>query len=126
MKYRAGLFWWEVGKFNTLDVKPRLPMLIQLMEGLLSIPLSNTNSDRDFSILRRYTDQRSNLNQSTIIYSSYDYETLMIVVMTRSCTRNFCHKATRANNNLKSNLGCAETFIIILIFYWGEPERAPH
>ena len=38
------------------------------MAGLLTIPASNADSERGFSMLRKiHTDQRSNLNQSTII-----------------------------------------------------------
>ena len=38
------------------------------MMGLLTIPASNADSERGFSILRKiHTDQRSNLSQSTII-----------------------------------------------------------
>ena len=38
------------------------------MSGLMSIPVSNADSERGFSILRKiHTDQRSNLDQSTIV-----------------------------------------------------------
>ena len=38
------------------------------MAGLLSIPVSNADSERGFSMLRKiHTDQRSNLDQSTIV-----------------------------------------------------------
>ena len=68
MKPRAGTFWWEVGKMKTLDGKIRFEKLFILMTSLLSIPASNADSERGFSMLRKiHTDQRSNLDQSTII-----------------------------------------------------------
>ena len=54
------------------------------MAGLLSIPVSNANSERGFSILRKiHTDQRSNLSQSTII-------ALMSIKFNSDCC---CHDA---------------------------------
>ena len=68
LKQRAGTYWWEVGQMVTAEGKPRFPCLYKLMVGLLTIPASNADSERGFSILRKiHTDQRSNLNQSTII-----------------------------------------------------------
>ncbi len=67
-KPRPGPFWWEVGKMKTLLGESRFPKLAKLMAGLLSIPCSNADSERGFSILRKiHTDQRSNLDQSTLI-----------------------------------------------------------
>ncbi len=44
------------------------PALCMLVMGLLSIPASNADSERGFSILPKiHTDQRSSLKQSTII-----------------------------------------------------------
>ena len=64
----AGLFWKGVNHLRTLDGQPRFGKLDQLMAGLLSIPCSNADAERGFSILRKiHTDQRSNLNQSTIV-----------------------------------------------------------
>ena len=52
----------------TIYGQPRFPSLYKLMIGLLTIPASNADSERGFSVLRKIrTDQRSNLNQSTII-----------------------------------------------------------
>ena len=63
-----GKYWWEVSKIVTLHGQPRFPLLFKLMAGLLTIPASNADSERGFSMLRKiHTDQRSNLNQSTII-----------------------------------------------------------
>ena len=68
MKPRIGLFWSEVGKMTTLDGQPRFKHLHKLMAGLLSIPVSNADSERGFSMLRKlHTDQRSNLHQSTLV-----------------------------------------------------------
>ena len=68
MKPRAGSFWWGVGKIKSFSGEPRFPNLSKLMAGLLSIPCSNADSERGFSILRKiHTDQRSNLDQTTIV-----------------------------------------------------------
>ncbi|SMN12557.1 hypothetical protein SPBRAN_1766 [uncultured Candidatus Thioglobus sp.] len=67
-KPRAGVFWHEVSKIRALDGVRRFPSLTNLMAGLLSIPSSNADSERGFSILRKiHTDQRGSLKQSTII-----------------------------------------------------------
>ena len=53
---------------KTLDDKERFPLLFKLMAGLLSIPSSDADSERGFSVLRKmHTDQRSNLDLSTIV-----------------------------------------------------------
>ena len=52
MRAKAGLFWSEIGKMVTLDGQPRFSLLHRLMAGLLSIPVSNADSERGFSILR--------------------------------------------------------------------------
>ena len=63
-----GPFWWEVGKMKTFNGEPRFPKLYELMAGLLSIPCSNADAERGFSVLRKvHTDQRASLSQSTII-----------------------------------------------------------
>ena len=68
MRPKAGLFWLEFEKITTFDEgKPRFNFLHKLMSGLMPIPVSNADSERGFSILRKiHTDQRSNLDQSTI------------------------------------------------------------
>ena len=67
-KPRAGTFWWEVSKMKTLDGEERFPFLTRLMAGLLSIPISNADSERGFSILRKiHTDQRPSLKQDTLV-----------------------------------------------------------
>ncbi len=50
------------------DGEPRFPLLVRLMSGLMSIPASNADSERGFSMLRKvHTDQRPTLKQSTIV-----------------------------------------------------------
>ena len=67
-KPRAGKFWLEVSKLRTLDGRLRFGSLYRRMSGLLSIPCSNADSERGFSLLRKiHTDQRSSLDQSTIV-----------------------------------------------------------
>uniref|UniRef100_A0A1X7SHY9 HAT C-terminal dimerisation domain-containing protein n=1 Tax=Amphimedon queenslandica TaxID=400682 RepID=A0A1X7SHY9_AMPQE len=51
MKPKTGFYWSEVGKIKTLDGKPRFLKLFHLMAGLLTIPVSNADSERGFSIL---------------------------------------------------------------------------
>ena len=66
-KPRAGVFWMEVGKLKTLDGELRCPSLFRLMAGLLTIPASNADSERGFSMLRKiHTDQRPSLKPETI------------------------------------------------------------
>ena len=51
-----------------ISVLISVPRPFHLMAGLLTIPTSNADAERGFSILRKiHTDQRSNLSQSTII-----------------------------------------------------------
>ena len=52
---RSSLFWTEVGKMTTLDGQPRFKLLHKIMAGLLSIPVSNTDSECGFSMLLKYT-----------------------------------------------------------------------
>ena len=74
----AGYFWWVVGNIKTLSGEPRSSKLHQLMAGLLTIPCSNADAERGFSVLRKvHTDQRASLSQSTII-------TLMSIKMNNS------------------------------------------
>ena len=56
-----------VSKLETLDGEVRSHCLVKLMTGLLTIPVSNADSERGFSILREiYTDQRPSLSQETL------------------------------------------------------------
>ena len=67
-KPHPGAFWQNIAQMRALDGKQRFPLLSKLMAGLLSIPSFNADSERAFSMLRKiHTDQRSNLDQSTLI-----------------------------------------------------------
>ena len=67
-KESAGSFWFEIGKMKTFDGQQRFSKLYKLMAGLLSIPSSNADAERGFSILRKiHTDQRPTLLHSTIV-----------------------------------------------------------
>ena len=69
MKPQAGPFWWEIGKMRTFDGQPRFKTLYKLIAGLLSIPCSNADAERGFSILRKiHTDQRSNLDHCSDVH----------------------------------------------------------
>ena len=65
---KAVLFWLEVGKMKTMEGQPRFPHLhSKLVSGLMSIPISNADLVRAFSVLRKiHTDQRSSLDHSTV------------------------------------------------------------
>ena len=66
-KPKAGVFCLEVRKIMTLEGEPKFRSLARLMAGLLSIPCSNADSEREFSILRKiHTDQRPTLKQLPI------------------------------------------------------------
>ena len=47
-----GPFWWEVSKMKTLLGELRFPTLSKLMAGLLTIPCSNADAERGFSIFK--------------------------------------------------------------------------
>lgn len=53
MRPRADLFWCEVSKMTILVGESRFDLLHRLMAGLLSIPVSNADSERGFSMLRK-------------------------------------------------------------------------
>ena len=64
----SGVFWREVGKLTRSDRQPRFPSLVKVIIGLSAIPVSNANSERGFSVLRKiHADQHPTLKQSTII-----------------------------------------------------------
>ena len=66
-KPKAGMFLFKVGRIMTLDGQQRFPLFARLMADLLSIPCSNADSERGFSILRKiHTDQHPTLKHSTI------------------------------------------------------------
>ena len=67
-----------VGKIKTLSGEPRSSKLHQLMAGLLTIPCSNADAERGFSVLKKvHTEQRASFSQSTIV-------TLMSIKMNNS------------------------------------------
>lgn len=66
-KPRPGLFWNEVSKMRTFEGELRFPHMVRLMLGLMTIPSSNADSERGFSLLRRiHTDQRPTLKQPSL------------------------------------------------------------
>ena len=68
MRPKAGLFWLEVEKMTTLEGQPRFNLLHKLISGLMTISVSNADSEQGFSMLRKiHTDQRSNLEHSSIV-----------------------------------------------------------
>ena len=79
-KPRPGRFWNEVSKMQTYDGNARFPLLCKLMMAILTIPASNADSERGFSILRKiHTDQRPSLKQESLValmaikFNSEDY-----------------------------------------------------
>ena len=67
-KPKPGRCWKEVSRMRTFDGEIRFPLLVKLITGLMSIPSSNADSERGFSILSKiHTDQRPTLKQSTLI-----------------------------------------------------------
>ena len=68
-KPRPGRYWKEVSRMRSFYGEMRFPLLVKLITGLMSIPSSNADSEREFSILRKiHTDQRPTLKQSTLSY----------------------------------------------------------
>jgi hypothetical protein len=67
-KPRVGAFWHTVSMLKTIDGHQRFKTLSSLMFGLMTIPASNADSEWGFSSLRKiHTDQRANLDQSTMV-----------------------------------------------------------
>ena len=96
MRPKAGLLWLEVGKMTIFEGQPRFNLLHKLMSGLMSIPVSNADSERGFSILKKiHTDQRSNLDQSTIVALMTISSTLTIAVWTSNSLLNCSVSARR-------------------------------
>ena len=55
---------------KTMDDTEHFPLLFKLMSGLLSIPSSDGDSEKRFSVLRNiHTDQRSNLDHIVSLMS---------------------------------------------------------
>ena len=73
-----------MNKIKTLDGGQRFPCLSKLMAGLLTIPVTNADSERGCSILRKiHTDQRPSLKPSTVA-------SIMSVKLKGDVTH-FCH-----------------------------------
>lgn len=60
-------YWQEVGNMKTLQGDDRFPSLFLLAKCLLSLPVSNADTERVFSIVRKIiTDYRTEMEQSTL------------------------------------------------------------
>ena len=96
MRPKAGKYWWEISKLKTLEEDVRFPTLVKLMTSLLTIPVSNADSERGFSMLRKiHTDQRPSLSQETLIslmtvkFNCLEccYESALIEELLKECKR---------------------------------------
>jgi hypothetical protein len=99
-KPKVGKFWKDVSSMITSDGSPQFPSLCKLMFALMTIPCSNADSERGFSILRKiHTDQRSNLDQSTIVAlmsTKFNCDTCCYTVTLTLDLLSKCKKATHA------------------------------
>ena len=60
-------YWEEIGRMKTLDGRPRFPHLTSLAKCILSLPVSNADTERVFSNVRKIvTDYRTKMEQSTL------------------------------------------------------------
>ena len=60
-------YWQSVGEMKTLCGTARFPYLSKLSKCLLALPVSNAETERVFSIVRKIvTDYRSQMDQSTL------------------------------------------------------------
>ena len=60
-------YWQEVGRMMTVDGRPRFPHLTCLAKCVLSLPVSNADTERVFSVVRKIvTDYRTEMDQSTL------------------------------------------------------------
>ena len=60
-------YWTQVGKMTTLMGTVRFPNLSQLAKCILSLPVSNAETERVFSIVRKIvTDYRTQIDQKTL------------------------------------------------------------
>ena len=101
LRPRVCSFWSAVSNIKTLEGTDRFSLLCKLMFGLLSIPCSNADSERGFSILRKiHTDQRSNLDQTTIISlmsMKFNCDNCCHDILMSSELLSDCKKATRVS-----------------------------
>lgn len=60
-------YWDEIGRTKTLDGKPRFPYLASLAKCVLSLPVSNADTERVFSNVRKIlTDCRTEMDADTL------------------------------------------------------------
>ena len=61
-------YWREIGRMRTLDGRPRFPHLTSIAKCVLSLPVSNADTERVFSNVRKniVTDYRTEMEQSTL------------------------------------------------------------
>ncbi len=95
----------QVGKMMTLSGELRFPNLYCLMAGLLSIPCSNADAERGFSVLRKvHTDQRVSLSHETLVHlfsiKFYDTSCCFDTEHSEELIAK-CKKATRLSLNKK-------------------------
>ena len=61
------VYWQEVGRMKTLGGTARFPNFTRLAKCVLSLPVSNADTERVFSIVRNIvTDYRTEMEQSTL------------------------------------------------------------
>lgn len=60
-------YWEEIGRMRTLDGRAQFPHLTSLAKCVLSLPVSNADTERVFSNVRKLvTDYRTEMEQSTL------------------------------------------------------------
>lgn len=60
-------YWQAIGDIKTLQGEARFPSLVSLAKCLLSLPVSNADTERVFSIVRKIvTDYRTEMEQDTL------------------------------------------------------------
>ena len=60
-------YWQQIGKMTTLGGAARFPNLSRLAKCILSLPVSNAETERVFSIVRKIiTDYRSQMDRNTL------------------------------------------------------------
>ena len=63
-------YWEEIERVKTLDGRPRFPHLTSLAKCVLSLPVSNADTERVFSNVRKIvTDYQTEMEQSLCVHS---------------------------------------------------------